>query len=548
MEKDLEALSVDELSVLDPVLPLDGTILRMKSDLTNPTKELDKEMASGDSMEQALVMSLDTAFVTMTNGDPGFILDTGATENAVGVKTLRAIISKSGLKRKVSQEDRPVFCFGDGLSLRACSKGTLYGTALGQVDFYVLDGGHRPQTHNAKNTPALLGSRFLKRARGTISYERLCLWFRDFGNTLWATELIQTQSGHLMIPAAGQLLDLSSYRARAEEEHGVKLPLSAANLMDVLSTPGALEELKSTQERSAKTRVQPESVHLCSREPCGEVHPDSSSARDCHDLLFFDCMPDCPDDMNSPFIGAQLPAEASQAQFIRPQLCQRLRDLGAPFPFTVCFGQMAAREPAPVNDPRQAGYPCYGKRSPSGSRQNQYGGWTTCQMCGLRTSYEIKHGYGGHGKDRSGGATYAVVCEAMEELEAEFPTGAVNERICNGKIREIQGRRMGNNEKIVLDTRMEKKCGVEPPRASTMPSTPPTKTTRTSGMAPKRAANPPRQPTPPTCEARRASKTKEKAASSTARTDRASTRIWWIGRSCARRGLPFRIRRTSWPR
>ena len=324
-KKDLEALSLDELSVLDPVLPLDGTILPT----TNTTKELGKEMASGDSMEQALVMSLDTAFVTMTNGEPGFILDTGATENAVGVKTLQAIISKSGLKHKVSQEDRPVFRFGDGLSLRACSKVTLYGTALGQVDFYVLDGDHRPQTHNAENTPALLGSRFLRRARGTISYERLCLWFRDFGNTLWATELIQTQSGHLMIPASGHLLDLSSYRTRAEEEHGVKLPLSAASLMDVLSTPGALEELKSTQERSAETRVQLESVQLFNREPFGEVHPDSPSAHECHDLLFFDCLPVCLDDMDLSFVGAQLPAEASQIQFVRPQLCQRLRDLGA---------------------------------------------------------------------------------------------------------------------------------------------------------------------------------------------------------------------------
>ena len=514
----VEAAALDESLALDPELFVDGTIHRMPTDVDTLSRDCGKIVVSRDGAdkaeepreeplletspletptEQALVMSLDTAFVMMASGDPGFVLDTGATENAVGVKTLQAIISKTGLKHKVTQEDRPVFRFGDGLSLRACSKVTLFGTALGEVDFYVLDGDHRPQTRNAENTPALLGSRFLRKARGTISYERLCLWFRDFGNTLWATELIQTQSGHLMIPAAGSLLDLSSYRARAEEEHSVRLPLSAASLMDVLSTPGALEELKRTQGPSVKTRVRPESVRLCSREPSGEAEPDSSVAHDCSDLLFFDCLPDSPATIEMPFLGAQFPIGAIQDRVIRPQLCQRLRDL------------------APVNDPRQAGYPCYGKHSPSGSRQNQYGKWTTCQMCGLRTSYEIKHGYGGHGKDRSGGATYAVVREAMEELETEFPTGAVNEKICNGKMREVQGRRMGNNEKIVLDTKMEKKSGAEPPRASTMPPTPPTTTSRTSGATPKRMAAPPRHPTPPTCEARRASKIKEKATSST---------------------------------
>ena len=153
--------------------------------MKNPLDTVYGRMASevecafqSDCEEHALVMSLDTAFVTMASGEPGFVLRKGATENAVGVKTLQSIIAKTGLKHQVSLEDRPVFRFGDGLSPRACSKLILHGAALGHVELYVLDRDHRPQTHNAENTPALL--RFLRRARGMISYERLCLWFREY--------------------------------------------------------------------------------------------------------------------------------------------------------------------------------------------------------------------------------------------------------------------------------------------------------------------------------------------------------------------------------
>ena len=153
------------------------------------------------------------------DGAPGFVLDTVPTENAVGVKTLNDILKKARIRHTVSLDERPVFKFGDGLSLHACSKVTLRVTALGDV--HVLDGDHRPQTHNAENTPALLGGKFLREARATISYDRLCLWFSDSRSTLWATELLQTQSGHLMIPLAGQLLDMNTFRRKAEKEHGV---------------------------------------------------------------------------------------------------------------------------------------------------------------------------------------------------------------------------------------------------------------------------------------------------------------------------------------
>ena len=259
--------------------------------------------------EHALVMSLETALVSSWLGVPGFVLDTGATENALGIKTLQDIIQKTGIRHSVSVDDRPVFRFGDGLSLRARSKVTLYGTSLGEVHFYTLDGDHRPQTHNAESTPALLGSKFLRQARATISYDRLSLWFLDSFDVLWATELLQTQSGHLLIPVTGQLLDLSSLKLKAEKEHGIRLPYSAACLLDVLSTPGALEELKQGQT---------------SAEKIGDFEPKLA----CGD---FSDMPGVSS------VAAQISVFAVShvgetvtptLSVVQPQLSQRLRDLG----------------------------------------------------------------------------------------------------------------------------------------------------------------------------------------------------------------------------
>ena len=73
------------------------------------------------------------------------------------------------------------------------------------------------------------------------------MWFRDLGGTLWQADLPETQSGHLMIPVQGQLYDLSQMRSRAEQKFGVTLPPDAQSLVDLMSTPGALEELQKSQ-------------------------------------------------------------------------------------------------------------------------------------------------------------------------------------------------------------------------------------------------------------------------------------------------------------
>ncbi|CAE7194809.1 GIP [Symbiodinium natans] len=464
---DAPAENLPETEPMEPIL--DRIVEPTDADLEKQNlqfHQVDPLLTIPDKFEQALVLSLETAMMAAVDGTPGFILDTGATENAVGVKTLQTMIQRTGVQHMVTLDDRPVFKFGDGLSLRACSKVTLFGTGLGEVHFYTLDGDHRPQTHNAENTPALLGSKFLREARATISYDRLCLWFQDRRSTLWATELLQTQSGHLMIPVAGRLLDLTSFRLKVEQEHGVRLPHAATCLMDILFTPGALEALRDAQSKQPG----------CSKkiEDSLEEGSDMSSAWGTE---------------SAEQVLAAFPFGKHAVEPIhvvdRPQLSQRLRDLSA----------------APFDDPRQSGYPCWTKHTPGNKRENQYATWMACGVCGLRLRYETK---GSRGKTRTAGPTVAVVQEAMDELALEFPTGEVNERMCLGKIREVQGRRMVQNEKVTLETFMEKKAGYTGPRGISM--SPPTLFQCKGATAKARAL------TPPTCDARRSGSRSSDAA------------------------------------
>ena len=104
------------------------------------------------------------------DGAPGFVLDTEPTENAVGVKTLNDILKKARIRHTVSLDERPVFKFGDGLSLHACSKVTLRVTALGGV--HVLDGATGPR-HTMLRTP--------RRSLEASFFEKLGPTFRMIG-------------------------------------------------------------------------------------------------------------------------------------------------------------------------------------------------------------------------------------------------------------------------------------------------------------------------------------------------------------------------------
>ena len=120
-----------------------------------------------------------------------------------------------------------------------------------------------------------------------------------------------------MIPVAGQLLDMTTFRLKAEKEHGVRLPAAAPCLLDILSTPGALEELKRAQFGGAKTfqtEVASGCPPGCSDAETGARHVHTSSARASQSVLavFPERVEGCP-------------VHACTV----PSLSQRLRDLSA---------------------------------------------------------------------------------------------------------------------------------------------------------------------------------------------------------------------------
>ncbi|OLP88877.1 hypothetical protein AK812_SmicGene29731 [Symbiodinium microadriaticum] len=319
----------------------------------------------------------------------------------------------------VSTAERPVFRFGDGLSLRASSKVVLHGTSLGSVSFFVLDGEHRPQTWNASKTPALIGSKYLLReSKATISYEHMRLWFLDPANQLWGTELLQTQSGHLMIPVDSDFMNLTQLRSQAEETYSIVLPPDAQSLIDVLSTPGAALELQRIQTGGAKSSSGQREPQQSAPGHVKEQEPESSV-----------------------FVGT-----ASQCQHgfhedspVRPPMAQRLQSL------RMQLGCLALRRSAGPQQHVQFedGRP-FGRSSGQG-----------LAVRGQAQSERHAPEPVGHVEDRGPPAHHVAM--AMEELRSTIPAEDLTESIVKGKIMEIQGRKKVMGEKVKIETQMEER-------------------------------------------------------------------------------------------
>ncbi|CAK8985382.1 Uncharacterized protein SCF082_LOCUS116 [Durusdinium trenchii] len=93
------------------------------------------------------------------------IIDTGASENAVGSTALQRMLEASGLDHEVTTADRPVFRFGNGLQAQAKRRVDLKGTSLGSISFYVLG-------NEAHQTPPLMGGKTLRELKAMLAYER----------------------------------------------------------------------------------------------------------------------------------------------------------------------------------------------------------------------------------------------------------------------------------------------------------------------------------------------------------------------------------------
>ncbi|CAL1133834.1 unnamed protein product [Cladocopium goreaui] len=98
--------------------------------------------------------------------EPGtrVIIDTGASEKAVGMYSLGMLIEKGKISYDVNLEDRPVFKFGNRHKAQAVSRVDLLNTSIGTVSFYVLG-------DEANQTPPLVGGKTLRQLGAMLAYE-----------------------------------------------------------------------------------------------------------------------------------------------------------------------------------------------------------------------------------------------------------------------------------------------------------------------------------------------------------------------------------------
>ena len=132
------------------------------------------------------------------------IVDTGATENAVGINALYDLVSSGNFTYDVQTGDMPTFKFGNGHRDRAVSKVNLVGTSLGDLSLYVLGG-------MASNTPPLLGARTLKSKHALLSYATGVFTCKhgDSDDKLHAVMMQPLKSGHVTIDLTEQPTEIS---------------------------------------------------------------------------------------------------------------------------------------------------------------------------------------------------------------------------------------------------------------------------------------------------------------------------------------------------
>ena len=131
------------------------------------------------------------------------IIDTGATENAIGIHSLSELINGGRFKYQVCSEDTPTFRFGNGHRDRALSRVDLFDTSLGSISFYVLG-------NQAGNTPPLLGARTLRSKKTLLSYATGVFMYEDeHDHEKLKTVMMQAlDSGHVTIDLTQKALEL----------------------------------------------------------------------------------------------------------------------------------------------------------------------------------------------------------------------------------------------------------------------------------------------------------------------------------------------------
>ena len=127
------------------------------------------------------------------------IIDTGATENAIGVDALSDLVLAGGFPYTVECGDLPVFRFGNGHRDQAKSRVDITGTSMGNISFYVLDG-------QGRSTPPLVGAKTLREKYSMLSYSSGLFMFEMNQNekerTYGAIQMQALSSGHVTIDLA----------------------------------------------------------------------------------------------------------------------------------------------------------------------------------------------------------------------------------------------------------------------------------------------------------------------------------------------------------
>ena len=145
--------------------------------------------------------------------------------------------------------DRPIFGFGDGMTLVAKNRVDLEGTSLGDISFYVLDGDYRASTWKAEETP-LVGGRFFYEHQVSISHEHLTLFLRNIWGDLLMAYLDHTMTGHLVLDPSAPTTDLPRERTQLEERFQFQLSCEGSCLVEIVTMPGALDEIQRMQHVS----------------------------------------------------------------------------------------------------------------------------------------------------------------------------------------------------------------------------------------------------------------------------------------------------------
>ena len=150
--------------------------------------------------------------------EPGtrVIIDTGASEKAVGMYSLGMLIEKGKISYDVNLEDRPVFKFGNRHKAQAVSRVDLLNTSIGTVSFYVLG-------DEANQTPPLVGGKTLRQLGAMLAYEdNLLIYKRQEPPTTWyAVKIHPHASAHVSIDLIETATPMSSFHTWfAEQVHG----------------------------------------------------------------------------------------------------------------------------------------------------------------------------------------------------------------------------------------------------------------------------------------------------------------------------------------